>query len=499
MLQGRSSGVLLHPTSLLSPDGIGDLGPSAYRWVDTLAEMGCHYWQVLPLGPTGYGDSPYQCFSSFAGNPLMVSSELLVGQGLIDEPTDRPTFEDGRVDFGRTIDWKLKVVDRAYETFIRKSPEGVVADFDQFIETNAAWLHDYSAFRTIKTLHDLRAFSHWETKLRDRDPTALARVRSDKADEIRRIAFGQFLFFEQWNRLHTYANRKGVAIIGDLPIFAAADSADVWTNRDLFELDETGSPSLVAGVPPDYFSPTGQLWGNPQYRWDRHASDGFQWWLERLGATLGLVDLVRIDHFRAFADYWEIPATAPTAESGRWVAGPGERFFEAVGHRYGDLPIIAEDLGEISPIVFALRDQFDLPGMKILQFAFDGDSTNPFLPHNYPTNCVVYTGTHDNDTTRGWWDSSDELTRHHARTYLGSDGTDIAWDLIGAAWDSDAALAIAPIQDLLSLDGGSRMNVPGEPAGNWQWRMPAAAISDDVIGRMRDLNNHTKRTWVADS
>ncbi len=494
MLQGRSSGILLHPTSLPGPNGIGDLGPSAYRWIDTLAEMGCGYWQLLPLGPTGYGDSPYQCFSSFAGNTFLISPELLVGRGLIDEPTDRPAFPDDRVDFGPTIDWKLKVVDRAYDTFIRTSPAAYVADFDQFIEANGTWLHDYALFIAIKALHDGRPFWQWAPELRDRHPAALARVRTDEADEIRRIAFGQFLFFQQWNELHTYANRKGVAIIGDLPIFVAADSADVWANRDLFELDEAGSPTLVAGVPPDYFSPTGQLWGNPQYRWDRHSSDGFQWWLERLGATLGLVDLVRIDHFRAFADYWEIPADAPTAETGRWVAGPGSRFFEAVGDRYGDLPIIAEDLGEISPAVFALRDQFGLPGMKILQFAFDGDSSNPFLPHNYPANCVVYTGTHDNDTTRGWWDSSDDLTRHHARIYLETDGVDISWDLIAAAWHSSAALAIAPIQDLLSLDGDSRMNVPGEPSGNWRWRMAADAISDDIVARTRDLNHETDRS-----
>ena len=493
MLHERSSGVLLHPTSLPGPDGIGDLGPAAYAWIDTLAAMGCTYWQVLPLGPTGYGDSPYQCFSSFAGNPYLISADLLIRDQLLDEPADRPSLPSHSVDYGAAIKWKTTLIDLAYLTFSQTNPAGLVDEFDKFVQSESAWLDDFALFMVIKARQGGGSFINWSPEFRDRVPAAIEQLRVGAGDELRRVAFGQFLFFKQWHALHQYAASRGIRIIGDLPIFVSSDSADVWANRELFEVDDTGKATLVAGVPPDYFSSTGQLWGNPQYRWDVHANHGYRWWMDRLAATLRLVDLVRIDHFRAFADYWEIPAGSPTAESGRWLDGPGEGFLQVVAEHFPDMPIIAEDLGEISNAVFELRDKFGLPGMKILQFAFDGDEANPFLPHFFPTNCVVYTGTHDNDTTVGWWNASDEAIRHQARTYLSIDGSNIAWDLITAAWESRAALSIAPLQDLLGLDGSARMNLPGEPAGNWSWRMSDVAVPAGVVRRMRELNERTDR------
>ena len=493
MLHERSSGVLLHPTSLPGEHGVGDLGPAAYRWVDTLVGMGCSYWQVLPLGPTGYGDSPYQCFSSFAGNPLLISPDLLIQAGLLTTPLETPDFPAGSVDYGPTIDWKMELLSGAFETFVGNPDPELAAEFESFLSAESSWLDDFSMFMVIKASQGGGAFTDWAAPVRDRHPAAIAEVRQNSAADLRRVAFWQFLFFKQWAELHSYATSRGIGIIGDLPIFVSADSADVWANRELFELDEVGKATLIAGVPPDYFSVTGQLWGNPQYRWDVHHEQSFSWWMQRLTATLRFVDLVRIDHFRAFADYWEIPAGSPTAENGRWVDGPGEAFFNTVAAHLPEMPIIAEDLGEISQAVFDLRDHFQLPGMKILQFAFDGDVENPFLPHHFPENCVVYTGTHDNDTTLGWWMASDEETRHQARLYLSIDGSDIAWDLIRAGWYSRAALAIAPLQDLLRLDTTARMNVPGEPAGNWSWRMAEDQVPDHVVESMRDLNAQTGR------
>ncbi len=493
MLHQRSSGVLLHPTSLPGQYGVGDVGPAAYRWVDTLVAMGCTHWQVLPLGPTGYGDSPYQCFSSFAGNPLLISPDLLIEAGLLTAPLATPAFPAGSVDYGPTIEWKTELLASAFQTFVDKPDAELAADFESFLSAESSWLDDFSLFMVIKANQGGGAFTDWAAPFRDRHPAAIAEVRQQYATDLRRVAFWQFLFFKQWAELHTYASSQGIGIIGDLPIFVSADSADVWAKRELFELDEAGKATLVAGVPPDYFSVTGQLWGNPQYRWEVHQEQSFSWWMQRLTATLRFVDLVRIDHFRAFADYWEIPAGSPTAETGRWVDGPGEAFFNTVAEHLPEMPIIAEDLGEISQAVFDLRDQFQLPGMKILQFAFDGDVDNPFLPHHFPENCVVYTGTHDNDTTVGWWMASDEETRHQVRLYLSIDGSDIAWDLIAAGWYSRAALAIAPLQDLLRLDTTARMNVPGEPAGNWSWRMADDRVPDHVIESMRDLNAQTGR------
>ncbi|MDH5502961.1 MAG: 4-alpha-glucanotransferase [Acidimicrobiia bacterium] len=493
MLHERSSGVLLHPTSFAGPHGIGDLGPAAYRWVDTLVAMGCRYWQVLPLGPTGYGDSPYQCFSSFAGNPLLISPDLLISTGLLTAPLDTPEFPAASVDYGPTIEWKTGLLTKAFEAFADNPHPELEAEFEYFLSAESFWLDNFSMFMVIKAEQGGGSFTDWAEPLRDRHPAALAKVRQSSAADLRQVAFWQFLFFKQWAELRSYATGRGIRIIGDLPIFVSPDSADVWANRDLFELDEIGKATLITGVPPDYFSATGQLWGNPQYRWGAHHDQNFSWWIQRLAATLRFVELVRIDHFRAFADYWEIPAGSPTAETGRWVDGPGETFFNTVAEHFPEMPIIAEDLGEISQAVFDLRDRFQLPGMKILQFAFDGDLDNPFLPHYFPENCVVYTGTHDNDTTVGWWMASDEETRHQARLYLSIDGSDIAWDLIRAGWHSRAALAIAPLQDLLRLDSTARMNVPGEPAGNWSWRMADDQIPESVVESMRDLNVQTRR------
>ncbi len=394
----RASGILLHPTSLPGPYGIGDLGPAAYAWLDWLAGSGCKLWQVLPLGPTGYGDSPYQCFSAFAGNPYLISPEGLLKEGLLtqDDLSDMPVWDERKVDFGRLYLWKPALLEKSYRRFLA-APGKLQADFDAFCAQNTAWLDDYALFMALKEIHGGGPWDTWPAALRLREPKALGEASASLAELVLRFSFYQFLFFRQWNALHEYAHEKGVQIIGDIPIFVAYDSSDVWAHPDLFYLDENGKPTVVAGVPPDYFSPTGQLWGNPLYKWEIHKASGYAWWLERIRATLKLVDILRIDHFRGFAGYWEIPAGNLTAEIGRWVAGPDSDFFDAVLANLGSLPILAEDLGVITPDVVALRDKFGLPGMKILQFAFSGPD-NPFLPHSYPQNCAVYTGTHDNDT-----------------------------------------------------------------------------------------------------
>ena len=485
----RASGILLHPTSLPGHFGIGDLGPAAYHWVDWLAGTGCRLWQVLPLGPTGYGDSPYQCFSAFAGNPYLISPEFLLRDNLLhsNDLIEKLDFDPQHVDFGTLIPWKLNLLERAFIRF-SSTPGAIRTEFDSFCSENISWLDDYALFMAIKEAHGGGAWGGWPEPLRKRAPAALAQTRKTLADSILRFTFYQFVFFRQWNALRNYAHQKGLRIIGDIPIFVANDSSDVWSHPDLFFLDEELKPTVVAGVPPDYFSPTGQLWGNPLYRWDVHKSNGYKWWLERLRAALKLVDILRIDHFRGFAGYWEIPAGNPTAEEGRWVPGPGADFFNAVRSSLGaDLPIIAEDLGLITPDVISLRDQFALPGMKVLQFGFSGPD-NPFLPHSYPQNCVVYTGTHDNDTARGWYKSAPEKEKDFARRYLEIDGTDFAWDLIRTAWRSTAVFAIAPLQDFLVLGTEARFNYPSRLGGNWEWRTKEADLSGELQGRTKELN-----------
>jgi 4-alpha-glucanotransferase len=486
----RSGGILLHPTSLPGPYGIGDLGPGAFHWVDWLTAAGCKLWQILPLGPTGYGDSPYQCFSAFAGNPYLISPDFLLEDGLLkhDHLEDMPRWDPRHVDFGILYRWKPALLDKAFNRFCERRIEKT--EFDSFKAENANWLNDFALFMALKTAHGGGAWDGWPVELRQRDPIAMKEARKSLEDEIQRISFFQYLFFKQWYALKTHANAHGLKIIGDIPIFVAMDSSDVWANPGLFHLGADLKPLVVAGVPPDYFSPTGQLWGNPLYRWDRHKSDGYAWWLDRIRFTLKTVDIVRIDHFRGFAGYWEIPGDAPTAERGRWVPGPGANFFEVVKSACGDLPIIAEDLGEITPDVIALRDSFDLPGMKILQFAFSGPD-NDFLPHRYSRNSVVYTGTHDNDTARGWYESAPETEKDFSRRYLGRDwqnGSEFSWDLIRTAWGSLSNFALAPMQDFLLLGTEARFNFPSKLGGNWDWRMVEADISEELKDRIKELN-----------
>jgi 4-alpha-glucanotransferase len=486
----RAAGILLHPTSLPGPYGIGDLGPEAYRWIDFLVETGCKLWQVLPLGPTGYGDSPYQCFSAFAGNPYLISPDLLLDDGLLEpgELENLPPFPAHKVDYGEIIPWKLDLLDRAYQKFRQSKAVQLNAEFQQFITDNEDWLTDYALFMALKDVHGGQPWPSWEKPLRDRDADALQSARIEHAELVQRHIFRQFIFFRQWISLKLYANENGIKIIGDIPIFVAHDSAEVWAKPGLFFIDKHGNPTVVAGVPPDYFSPTGQLWGNPLYRWDVHAKNNYLWWINRFSAVLKLVDIVRLDHFRGFAGYWEVPADEETAENGRWVPGPGKKFLNALKESLGDLPIIAEDLGEITPDVVEMREHFNLPGMKILVFAFSDDPENDFLPHNYVSNCVVYTGTHDNDTVVGWYHRVRAEETHFARRYLGRDGKDIAWDLIRTGWSSVAVFAIAQMQDMLGLDNHARMNYPSRPSGNWMWRMDVDAIDEHIKTRLTEFN-----------
>ena len=485
----RSSGILLHPTSLPGPDGIGDLGPAAYEWVNTLAKMGCGNWQILPLGPTGYGDSPYQCFSAFAGNPYLISPAMIMNMGLLNykDYEGRPEFPEDKVDYGTAILWKLTVLDRAFRNYLKQKPSQFESDFSRFQKEQAFWLDDFSLFITIKEKFNNIAWADWPSEYKMRDEKALKKVRKEQTEDILRQKFRQFLFFEQWNALHNFANSKNINIIGDIPIFIAGDSADAWANPELFYLDDQRNPTVVAGVPPDYFSPTGQLWGNPLYNWEAHKQNNYQWWAERFRSLTKMVDIIRLDHFRGFAGYWEVPADKPTAEIGRWVPGPGIHFFDEMKKQLGDLPIIAEDLGEITSDVDELRDRYEFPGMKILQFAF-GSPQDPFLPHNYDQNCVAYTGTHDNDTTLGWYRSAPENERDYCNRYLRASEADIAWKMIRAIWASVAVIAIAPLQDLFNLGTEARMNFPGKPHGNWTWKMSDETIEEGLINKIRDFN-----------
>jgi len=487
MESNRASGILLHPTSLPGRFGIGDLGADAMEWIDFLEASGQKLWQVLPLGPTGYGDSPYQCFSAFAGNPYLVSPEGLVTDGLLDESdlASAPAFPADRVDFGAVIGWKIPLLERAHRRFLAGARGDLREDYAGFREEHGDWLEDFALFMALKDSHGGAMWTEWEPELAAREPAALERERERLAEAVDSHRFRQFLFFRQWAAVRARAAAAGVSVIGDIPIFAALDSADVWAHPGLFQLDERGRPTAVAGVPPDYFTKTGQLWGNPLYRWDVMKSDGYSWWIERLRVMLAVVDLVRLDHFRGFEAYWEVPAGDPTAEKGRWVEGPGESFFEAICAALGDLPLIVEDLGHITPPVVALRDWLELPGMRILQFAFGDGARNAYLPHNHVRNCVVYTGTHDNDTTRGWYAALDTKQRHFVRRYLAVDGDDIAWDLIRAGSASVANTFIAPLQDVLDLGSEARMNHPGRPQGNWTWRFASEQLTDAVRGRLK--------------
>ena len=494
-LQGRASGILLHPTSLPGQYGIGDLGAEAFRFIDWLAAQGQSIWQVLPLGPTSYGDSPYQTLSAFAGNSNLVSLDSLVDEGLLEarDLDDAPPFPAQRVDYGAIIPWRDRKLALAQSRF-RQAPDALLlAEYQQFAADNDYWLEDFALFVALKQVHDLRPWLEWESELRRREPSAMARAKQDCAQQIDRERFRQWLFHRQWRALKRYANQRGIRLFGDLPIFVAHDSADVWARQGDYHLDAAGQPTFVAGVPPDYFSPTGQRWGNPLYRWETMAADGYSWWIARLRALLQLVDSIRIDHFRGFEANWRIPASEPTAIRGEWSPGPGASFFHAIEAALGDLPIIAEDLGVITPAVEKLRDDFGLPGMKVLQFAFS-DSCNPFLPHNHPVYCIVYTGTHDNNTTRGWWtDEVDERTKAFVRDYLGHPVGDIVWTLARVSMRSAARVCILPMQDVLGLDGSARMNTPGESSGNWTWRITDADLRNPVKDRLRHLTRLYQR------
>jgi 4-alpha-glucanotransferase len=485
----RSSGILLHPTSLPGRFGIGDLGPAASAFLDFLGAAGQRLWQVLPLGPTGYGDSPYQCFSAFAGNPLLVSPERMVEAGLLpaDALADVPAFPSDQVDFGAVIPWKRALLDRAAAAFAANADAAGRERYDAWCAHHAGWLDDFALFMALKDAHGGASWADWAPPLRRREPAALTAARKEHAARIHAHRFAQWVFFEQWAAVRVLAQGKGVAIMGDAPIFVAYDSADVWSRPDLFQLDADGRPTAVAGVPPDYFSETGQLWRNPLYRWDVLGSQGYRWWIERVRSLLELVDRVRLDHFIGFTRCWAVPAGASDAREGHFQPGPGEALFEALIAAIGELPIVAEDLGVVTPEVEALRDRYAFPGMKILQFAFGGTATSGFLPHAYTRNCVVYSGTHDNDTTAGWWASAAESERDFLRRYLDRDVADPAWALLRLASASVADTCVVPAQDLLGLGTGARMNFPSRASGNWSWRVREGTLDEPLARRLREV------------
>ncbi|HEU4460838.1 MAG TPA: 4-alpha-glucanotransferase [Methylibium sp.] len=487
----RSAGLLLHPTSLPGPHGSGDLGPDAYRFVDWLASAGQTLWQLLPLGNAGAGHSPYSSPSAFAGNVALIDLAELQRHGWLDADDLRPEpgFDARRVAFAQVLPFRMQRLARAALRFAAVATPAARDDFEAFCAAHASWLGDYALFAAIGEAHPERDWCDWPRPLARREPAALAEAAEALAGRVFFWQFTQWCFFRQWRALKAHAMQRGVRIVGDAPIFVAHHSADVWARPQLFELDAEGRPTLVAGVPPDYFSPTGQRWGNPLYRWPAHAAEGFAWWTERIGRTVELVDVLRIDHFRGFAACWEIDAREPTAIHGRWAPAPGEALFDAVARALGPLPIIAEDLGIITPDVTALRKRFDFPGMAVLQFAFG--RANPgdvrYLPHSHEPDSVVYTGTHDNDTTPGWWRAVDEDVRHHVREYFACDGSQVHWDFIRAANASVADLAIVPMQDVLGLGSEHRMNLPGTAEGNWSWRFGWDDVPQDAAWRLAHL------------
>jgi 4-alpha-glucanotransferase len=497
--------MLLHPTSLPGPHGIGDLGPAAARFLAFLAEAGQSLWQVLPLGPTGYGDSPYACFSSFAGNPLLISLDMLAEQGFLD-PADvvpSPPLAAVHVDYAGVIRWKLPLLRKAARSFLAKASGSSRAGLDRFRAAEAWWLSDYCLFRALKDHFDRVAaengrpggvwYDAWDEGAALRDPASLAMWKERLASEAETEEVVQFFFFSQWEALRRSARAAGIRVIGDLPIFVAQDSADVWANRDIFLLDARGRPRVVSGVPPDYFSRTGQLWGNPLYDWEALAASGFRFWLDRLRAARRLFDLIRVDHFRGFQASWSVPAGEPTAENGRWVDAPGEALFAAAEREIGFLPIIAEDLGVITPEVTRLRERLGFPGMRILQFAFDAAEAgglgrdNRFLPHNHTADSVVYTGTHDNDTTAGWFAHRSREERAYVESYFPSPEPEISWRFIRMAMASVCRHAVVPLQDVLCLGSEARMNTPGTVGGNWTWRFREEALTPALAKRLRGL------------
>ncbi len=474
------------------------MGPAAFTWIDRLHESGQSWWQSLPLGPTGYGNSPYQALSSFAGNGLLISPEFLRADGLLpDNVCEGQSFSPGFVDYGPAIQFKHRLLDQVWDRFLAGGQRHLGPNYEKFCHMQAHWLDNYALFRALKEKYHGVSYLDWPAELIRRNGTAMVRARKELSKQIDKIRFAQFLIFRQAQQLKEYAHSKRVRLIGDLPFFVSPDSSDVWAHPELFLLDEDCKPRFVAGVPPDYFSADGQLWGNPVYDWDALRSTGFRFWIDRVRALLVHVDVIRLDHFRAFAAAWYIPGDATSARTGQWMPGPGAEFFNAVQKELESLPFIAEDLGMITPDVSFLRDEFGIPGTRVLQFAFDGNPQNPHLPENCPTNTVVYTGTHDNNTTRGWFEALPETERTNVWRYLNrSHGTcdDIAWKLIQLAWSTDASLAIAPLQDLLNLGAEARMNMPGSSKGNWCWRLMEDMLTPSVFERLRDLTATSNRS-----
>ena len=529
-MENRESGILLHITSLYSEYGIGDLGQHAYKFVDFLKEGDQRLWQLLPLNPTGFKDSPYQSFSTFAGNPLLICLEKLVEWGLLEESDlaeQLPALPLDKVDYGAVINFKTPLMRKAHQRFSERDYPELKAEHEQFIDENRSWIEDYSLFMALKfhfinkrvdpeNRYDYEAFADfnreyltqeqlddyyfgavwqsWPVDIAKREKQAIKKWKAELVEEIGYHQFLQFIFTKQFTMLKAYANENNVKIIGDIPIFVALDSSDCWANTDLFLLDKDGNPTGVAGVPPDYFSEDGQLWGNPLYDWSAMKKTGYAWWVKRIQAALAFCDVVRIDHFRGFEAYWQVPYGAKTARNGAWMPGPGKDLFEVIKQQLGDLPIIAEDLGVITPEVEELRDDFALPGMKVIQFGFGGDDDNEHLPHNFLTShAVVYTGTHDNDTTTGWYETAMPEIQDQVRRYLSVSGEDIAWDMIKSAFASIPNMAIVPMQDVLKLGSEARMNIPGTASGNWQFRLPANALDKELALRLKELSQFNGR------
>ncbi|AEG60810.1 4-alpha-glucanotransferase [Desulforamulus ruminis] len=507
MIFDRESGILLHPSSLPAKYGIGDLGEEAYDFIDFLQGAKQRLWQILPLNPPGYGESPFQCYSAFAGNPLLISPDRLWAAGLLlkDDLQEVPEFCESRVQFALVREYKERLLRKAYQNFKRKKKD---SGYEEFI-FEASWLKDFTLFMALKNYFKGLPWNQWESSIALREERAMAHYRTLLAEEIAYHGFVQFIFFTQWLNLKKYANSREIKIIGDLPIFVSYDSSDAWAHPRLFELDEQGNPAKVAGVPPDYFSETGQLWGNPLYRWEEMEKDGYRWWRERFNSLLKTVDIVRLDHFRGFEAYWEIAAGQPTAVQGRWVKGPGEKFFRTMMKHLGDMPVIAEDLGLITPEVYELKDQFHFPGMKVLQFHLHSSEKELYLPHHYESNTVVYTGTHDNDTTLGWYkgllleDPQEAAFLHqYLKEYLDGVTTfpeNICWQMIEVAFSTAANTVIIPLQDILCLDSDARMNFPGTVGGNWEWRLRPGSLTPELqerLARLSVLYNRNNGTQI---
>jgi len=486
----RSSGILLHISSLPGKYGVGSMGFEAFQWVDFLSETGTKYWQILPLNPAGSGNSPYQGLSAFAGNPFFIDPEGLLEMGLLNKD-DLPRsnyFPIQKVDFKKMAYWKTRLFTRAFNHFLSEDQSPIKQDFEYFKEENKYWLKDFAMFMEIFEQQNRISWNLWPEPLKMRDPKALHAFTKDNSEQVEFHCFLQFIFALQLRNLKSYATEKKIQLFGDIPIFMGYDSADVWANPHLFQLDQNRERTAVAGVPPDFFSATGQLWGNPLYDWEMHKKEKYRWWINRIQAVLKTVDLARMDHFRGFASYFSIPVGAETAQDGQWMPGPGAHFFDALKRKLGRLPFAAEDLGVITPDVTALRDRYQFPGMRLIQIAFSGDASHEFLPHNYPVNCIAYTGTHDNDTTVGWYKKAPTHEKRFCSRYLGCGGRGIVHEMIRTIWRSNALVAIAPMQDFLRLGSHARMNTPATPEGNWQWRMKPDAITPKLKRWIREMN-----------